>query len=49
MNLYFVLPFIISDQLKFRNSFKKKKFAGEYLLFQYSVIGVIYDMTSQNK
>ena len=46
MNLYFILLFIIISNLF---KFLKKKFAGEYLLFQHSVVRLVYDMTFQKK
>lgn len=45
MNLYFAFYY----HIEFTQISKKKKFAGEYLLFQHSVVRLVYDMTFQKK
>lgn len=44
MNLYFAFYYHIEF-----TQISKKKFAGEYLLFQHSVVRLVYDMTFQKK
>lgn len=46
MNLYFILLLL---SYRIYSKFLKKKFAGEYLLFQHLVVRLVYDIIFQKQ